>query len=100
VSSESVPDRFRKTIADYRCRQILVSVFGFLGRLDSGADGQQIDGASTKNSSASVVAMLRSFAQLGSIDCCKAVVLSSLIYLLLMRRQTWALKSRLRAAEG
>jgi hypothetical protein len=30
VSSESVPDRFRKTIADYRCRQILVLFFWFL----------------------------------------------------------------------
>jgi hypothetical protein len=59
-----------------------------------------MDGASTKISSAFVVAILRSFAQSGSIGYCKAIVLSSLIYLLLMRRQTWALKSRLRAAQG
>jgi hypothetical protein len=71
-----------------RCRQILVVFFGFWSTTD---------GASTKISSASVVAMLRSFARSDSIDCCKAIVLSSLIYLLLMRRQTWALKSRLKS---
>jgi hypothetical protein len=100
VSSESVPDRFRKTIADYKVQADFGVGFGFPGRLDSGADGQQMDGASTKISSTSVVAMSRSFTQSDSIDCCKVIVLSSLIYLLLMRRQTWALKSRLRAAEG
>jgi hypothetical protein len=54
-------------------------------------------GASTKISSASVVTILRSFARSTIV---KQLFFSSLIYLLLMRRQTWALKSRLRAAGG
>lgn len=54
-------------------------------------------GAPTKISSASVVTILRSFARSTTV---KQLFFSSLIYLLLMRRQTWALKSRLRAAGG
>jgi hypothetical protein len=95
----------RQISQDY-CRlqvagRFLVLVLGFPGKtLIPVRMVNKMDGASTKISSTSVVAMLRSFAQSDSIDCCKAIVLSSLIYLLLMRRQTWALKSRLRAAEG
>jgi hypothetical protein len=59
-----------------------------------------MDGVSTKISYASLLATLCTFARPCSIDDCEAIEQSSLIYLLLMRRQIWALDSRLGAAEG
>jgi hypothetical protein len=66
----------RQISQDY-CRLQVQADFGVVFCLNSGADGSTTDGASTKISSASVVPMLRSFARSDSIDCCKAIVLSS-----------------------